>query len=118
ITYCKEGRMPITSMFDDIRKTFTAQEKRIEGALNQIKDYRARWAAEKERRIRIQEEEKARKLAKENEKIRVAGLYESALRKAIYDAYARVFSEIWEDFCRLKIEDLQGGDPKQFQKSW
>lgn len=118
ITYCKEGRMPITSMFDEIRKTFTTQEKKIEGALNMVKDYRGRWAAEKERRIRIQEEEKARKLAKENEKIRVAGLYEAALREAIENAYAYIFSEIWANYCRLSLEDLQKAEPKQFQEAW
>ena len=118
ISYCKESRMPITSLFDEVRKKFTSQEKAIDEALTAIKSYRSSWAAEKERRIRIAEEEKARKLAKENEKIRVAAEYEASLREAIDKAYSTVFTDIWADYTHMKLEQLQGIDLKELMKTW
>lgn len=64
-------RKPHTQFMDMVKSLFTKEESTIKNLKDQVKGIRDNWQAEKARRARIAQEELDRKIAEEQESIRV-----------------------------------------------
>lgn len=100
----KERRMPYTRKMDEVKALFTAAEKQIEEAAKPLHDWVAKWAAEKDRRLKAAQEEQQRKLQIENARVDFALRIQQDMDRVYCGYLGHYLREISKDFYKQKNE--------------
>jgi len=100
-------RKPFTQKMDEVKKIFTSDEAEIKQLSELVKDGIKKWSAEKMRRNRIADEEKERKLAKENAKVDYRRHVTEQINLRYLQMVAKLKKRMTDKFFSLKGEELE-----------
>ena len=106
-----ERRVPITKLFDDVKKLFTDHEKKLDpknadSVIAKLQAYRNKYAEEKAKKAQAEEAERKRKAEIATEKVNIVTDYKALLKKEFYAVIDTLKLQMSKTFESSTIDSL------------